>query len=59
VRIRYKDAGAPAFCKTNGDGSMTIRFAEPRRAVTPGQSVVIYDGNDVIGGGIIDKALED
>jgi tRNA-specific 2-thiouridylase len=59
VKIRYKDAGAPAFCITNSDGTMTIRFAEPRRAVTPGQSVVLYDGNDVIGGGIIEKALED
>lgn len=34
-----------------------MRFVEPQRAVTPGQSVVFYAGDTVIGGGIIEKAL--
>lgn len=36
---------------------MKVRFEEPQRAVTPGQSVVFYDGDTVVGGGIIEKAL--
>ncbi|MBL7992574.1 MAG: tRNA 2-thiouridine(34) synthase MnmA [Candidatus Kapabacteria bacterium] len=57
VKIRYKDSGEDAFCQTDDDGNLTVRFHAPRRAVTPGQSVVLYDGNDVIGGGIITGAL--
>jgi tRNA-specific 2-thiouridylase len=57
VKIRYKDSGEAAFCTTDDDGNLTVRFHEPRRAVTPGQSVVLYDGNDVIGGGIITGKL--
>ena len=34
-----------------------VHFAEPQRAVTPGQSVVFYAGDTVVGGGIIEKAL--
>jgi tRNA-specific 2-thiouridylase len=33
-----------------------VRFDEPQRAVTPGQSVVFYDGEQVIGGGIITRS---
>jgi tRNA-specific 2-thiouridylase len=57
VKIRYKDSGEDAFCETDDDGNLTVRFHAPRRAVTPGQSVVLYDGNDVIGGGIITGKL--
>lgn len=55
VKIRYKDEGAPAVCSTLPDGTLRIEFAEPRRAITPGQSVVLYEGDDVVGGGIIEK----
>lgn len=58
VKIRYKDKGSPALVQTHPDGTATVRFREAQRAITPGQSIVIYEGNDVIGGGIIDKALE-
>jgi tRNA-specific 2-thiouridylase len=57
VKIRYKDKGSPAFVQTHRDGTITVRFHEAQRAITPGQSIVIYDGDDVIGGGIIDKAM--
>ena len=53
AKIRYKDEGAPALCRTLPDGTLEVRFDEPRRAITRGQSVVLYDGDDVVGGGVI------
>lgn len=38
------------------DGAIRVEFDEPQRAITPGQSVVLYDGRWVLGGGTIDKA---
>ena len=35
------------------DGQVRLRFREPQRAVTPGQFVVLYDGDTVVGGGVI------
>jgi tRNA-specific 2-thiouridylase len=42
-----------ATCSTDEDGTLHVAFDEPRKAVAPGQSVVMYEGNDVVGGGII------
>jgi len=53
VKIRYKDEGAPAICWTDASGTLFVEFHEPRKAITPGQSVVMYDGDEVVGGGII------
>lgn len=53
AKIRYKDDGAPCLCRTLEDGTLELIFDEPRRAITPGQSVVIYDGDDVVAGGVI------
>ncbi len=39
------------------EGCLEIEFGRPQRAVTPGQSVVLYDGDACLGGGIIDSAL--
>ncbi len=58
ARIRYKDDGAPALCRTNDDGTLEVRFEEPRRAITRGQSVVLYDGDDIVGGGMITEAFD-
>ena len=55
VKIRYKDDGAPAYAYPEPNGRMRIVFDEERRAVTPGQSVVLYEGDDLVGGGIIEK----
>lgn len=55
VKIRYKDAGAMANVRVV-NGVLEVTFFEPRRAITPGQSVVVYDGEDLIAGGIIDRA---
>jgi len=57
VKIRYKDAGCMARCWTTDDGTLHVVFQEPRPAITKGQSVVLYEGDDVVGGGIIDAAL--
>ena len=40
------------------DGSVQVNFDEPRRAITPGQSVVFYEGDDVVGGGVIQDRTE-
>jgi tRNA-specific 2-thiouridylase len=53
VKIRYKDEGSDAWCKINHDGLLEVNFLNPRRAITPGQSVVMFEGNDIVGGGII------
>ena len=58
AKIRYKDEGSPATLLPQPDGKICVRFDQPKRAITPGQSTVWYDGADVIGGGIIEAILE-
>jgi tRNA-specific 2-thiouridylase len=57
VKIRYKDNGGPAAIRTLDDGRIEVLFDEMRRAITPGQSAVFYEADDVVGGGVIDKVL--
>jgi tRNA-specific 2-thiouridylase len=57
AKIRYRDDGAPATVRNREDGSLEVRFDTPRRAVTPGQSVVFFEGDDVLGGGVIDSPI--
>ena len=56
LKIRYKDIATPAHIKKLGD-EIQVVSDEPKKAITPGQSAVFYDGKDVIGGGIIQKIL--
>jgi tRNA-specific 2-thiouridylase len=58
VKIRYKDEGGWATLRNLPEGRLEVRFDSPRRAVTPGQSVVFFEGDDVVGGGIIDSAVK-
>lgn len=58
AKIRYRDEGGPATLRSLPDGRLDVRFDAPRRAVTPGQSVVFFEGDDVVGGGIIDAAMK-
>lgn len=58
AKIRYKDDGAEATCRTLPDGTLEVLFDEPRRAITRGQSVVLYEGDDVVGGGVITEWFE-
>jgi len=53
VKIRYNSREAPATIKLTGKSSANITFDEPRSAITPGQSAVFYNGEILIGGGII------
>lgn len=54
ARIRYRHHEAPAEIIPLSDDTVRIIFDEPQRAITHGQSVVVYDGDYVLGGGIID-----
>ena len=53
--IRYNDAGGPCLAWQTGDDELEVAFAEPRRAITPGQSIVLYEDDDVLGGGWIQQ----
>jgi len=55
ARCRHRQALQACKAHLNGDG-LEIEFDSPQRAVTPGQSVVLYDGDTCLGGGIIDQA---
>lgn len=52
VKLRYTKAEFPCTAVFDGE-SLTVRLDEPCRAPAPGQSLVLYDGDDVIAGGII------
>ncbi len=54
TKIRYKDKGSQSLLIPSADG-MTVRFFENAKGIAPGQSAVFYEGNDVIGGGIIQR----
>src|SRR5436853_845076 len=51
VKIRYSHPGTPATVTPLENHRARIRLHEPKRAVTPGQAAVIYDGDLVVGGG--------
>ena len=57
VHIRYNHPGVTARLTPMDGGQVRIEFAEPQMAVTPGQSAVFYDGDVLIGGAIIERAL--
>jgi tRNA-specific 2-thiouridylase len=53
AKIRHRHEPAWATLEPAGAGEVTATFDEPQRAVTPGQSAVFYDGDEVVGGGWI------
>ena len=57
ARIRYRQADQPCLVSGASQDSGIVEFREPQRAVTPGQSVVFYDGETCLGGGVIEAAL--
>jgi tRNA-specific 2-thiouridylase len=54
VKIRYRSAPSPAVVETLGDGRFHVRLREPRSGIAPGQAVVCYAGDRVLGGGWIE-----
>ena len=55
VRIRYRHTEAAATLSPLENNRVRVVFAEPQRAITPGQATVFYDGDEVVGGGWIVK----
>jgi tRNA-specific 2-thiouridylase len=55
AKIRYRAAAAKATLTYLGGGEAMVRFLEPQPAITPGQGAVFYDGDVVLGGGIIEE----
>ena len=54
VKIRYKSNFAPSLIRANKRRGVRIIFEKPQKAITPGQSVVFYRGEELLGGGIIE-----
>lgn len=57
ARIRYRAPEVDATIRPLSDGRVIVTFDEPQKSVTPGQSVVLYRGDVVLGGGTIARAL--
>lgn len=55
AKIRYNQKEeADSLITPLANGRVEVEFAKPQRAITPGQSVVFYDGDVVVGGGVIE-----
>jgi tRNA-specific 2-thiouridylase len=55
ARIRYRHTEAAATVIPQIDNSIRVEFTSPQAAITPGQAIVFYDGDTVVGGGTIIK----
>ena len=53
AQTRYRQADEPCTVDVAGDGALKVHFQNPQRAVTPGQSVVLYQGDECLGGAVI------
>ncbi len=58
AQVRYKDEASDATVYHLGEGRFRLIFDRPKRAITPGQSVVMYDGELLVGGGVIEKVVD-
>lgn len=57
AKIRYNSPPQPARCSLRGTDELEVIFDQPQAAVTPGQAVVIYEGEVVLGGGWIERSI--
>lgn len=57
ARIRHSQREVPAMVYPEADGAARVEFAQPQRAISPGQAIVLYQGDMVVGGGTIARAL--
>lgn len=58
TKIRYKDPGQFSTVHQNGENTARVIFHKPVSAIAPGQSAVFYEGNDLVGGGIIQRKVK-
>ena len=54
AKTRYSQVEAPALAEPLPEGRVRLTFDEPQRAITAGQAAVLYDGDEVLGGGTIE-----
>lgn len=59
AKTRYRQKDSPCGIEWVNSSGFEVRFAEPQWAVTPGQSVVVYESRVCLGGGIIERAVEE
>ena len=59
AKVRYRQPAQPAVVEQIGPDRIRVTFDSPQRAVTAGQAVVLYDGDLVLGGGTIDRTVEE
>jgi tRNA-specific 2-thiouridylase len=57
AKARYNQPPQPATVYPEANGAARVVFDAPQRALTPGQAVVLYDGDMVVGGGTITKVI--
>ena len=57
-KYRYRQADGPVEATLQADGKLLLRSLEPQRAVTPGQSAVLYLGEKCIGGAVVEQILD-
>jgi tRNA-specific 2-thiouridylase len=55
VQVRYRAAAVPALVTAADDQTLTLELLSPARAITPGQSGVLYNGRHLLGGGVITR----
>lgn len=58
AKIRYNHTAQPAVVSISDQRDMLVRFDHPQSAITPGQAVVVYDGDVLLGGGWIEQAVD-
>jgi len=58
AKIRYRKKAAPCRIEKIGE-RLRLMFAEPQESITPGQAVVLYEGDRVLGGGVIEEVIHD
>ena len=55
AKVRYRMVEQPCTVEQTGPDQVRVVFDQPQRAITPGQAVVFYDGDTVVGGAAIEK----
>ena len=55
AKVRYRQPDQPCTATPLADGRVRLEFDAPQRAITPGQATVLYLGDEVLGGGTIER----